>query len=122
MLDVVTVILCFFVLVAMTLTSEPEIVDVTLPGKEDETQAASANQLPEFLAVRVDPEGKISVDGRYYTQEQLLQDIPAYLQNNPENSVFVIPDPGMPYENVMQLLVEMREVGGDRVSLAIGGE
>jgi biopolymer transport protein ExbD len=120
MLDVVTVILCFFVLTAMTLTSEPTVVDVALPGQEDEEASASANQLPEFLAVQVDPEGKISVDGKYYTKEQLLQDIPAYLQNNPENSVYVIPDPGMPYENVMQLLVEMRDVGGDRVSLAVG--
>lgn len=122
MLDVVTVILCFFVLVAMTLTSEPEVVDVALPGKEDEATPAAENQLPEFLAVRVDAEGKISVDGKYYTKEQVLQDMPAYLQNNPENAVFVIPDPGMPYENVMQLLVDMRKVGGDRVSLAIGGE
>jgi biopolymer transport protein ExbD len=122
MLDVVTVILCFFVLTAMTLTSEPTVVDVALPGQEDEAASASANQLPEFLAVQVDPEGKISVDGKYSTKEQLLQDIPAYLQNNPENSVYVIPDPGMPYEKVMQLLVEMRKVGGDRVSLAVGGQ
>ncbi|HIK29916.1 MAG TPA: biopolymer transporter ExbD [Oscillatoriales cyanobacterium M59_W2019_021] len=121
MLNVVMVVLAFFVLVSLTLTSEPTSVDVALPGKEDEEAIPTVNpDLPEFLAVRVDPEGKISIDGQYYTQEQLLQDVPAYLQNNPENSVYVIPDPGMPYENVMQLLVELREVGGDRVSLAVG--
>lgn len=121
MLNVVMVVLAFFVLVSLTLTSEPTSVDVALPGKEDEEAIPTVNpDLPEFLAVRVDPEGKISIDGQYYTQEQLLQNVPAYLQNNPENSVYVIPDPGMPYENVMQLLVVLREVGGDRVSLAVG--
>lgn len=121
MLNVVMVVLAFFVLVSLTLTSEPTSVDVALPGKEDEEAIPTVNlDLPEFLAVRVDPEGKISIDGQYYTQEQLLQNVPAYLQNNPENSVYVIPDPGMPYENVMQLLVKLREVGGDRVSLAVG--
>ncbi|MBD0269889.1 MAG: hypothetical protein ICV77_16550 [Cyanobacteria bacterium Co-bin8] len=43
----------------------------------------------------------------------------AYLSRNSENIVYILPNRELPYEEVMQLLGEMREIGGDRVSLAI---
>jgi biopolymer transport protein ExbD len=122
MLDVVTVILCFFVLTAMTLTSEANTVDVALPGKDQgENADQKDDELPTTLMVEANAEGKILVDGKPYTQEQLLEDVPVYLNNNPDSTVAVIPDADASYEQVIKLLVNLRRVGGDRVSLAVGG-
>lgn len=122
MLDVVTVILCFFVLTAMTLTSESDTVNVALPGKEEgEQKSTEASEPPPMLTVQATADGNIVVDGTPYDRAQLIADVPIYLNNNPEAKVTVIPEAEASYEQVIQLLVELRKVGGDRVSLAVGG-
>jgi biopolymer transport protein ExbD len=42
-----------------------------------------------------------------------------YLGSNREGFVILTADRQIPYEQVVQLLGEMREIGGDRVSLAV---
>jgi biopolymer transport protein ExbD len=42
-----------------------------------------------------------------------------YLQKNPNGAVVLNADRKLPYEQVVQLLGRMRDIGGDRVSLAI---
>lgn len=122
MLNVVMVVLAFFVLVSMTLTSEPNTVDVSLPGKEGEAEVPpSPAEPPPILKVQVNSDRTLAVDGVSYSKEQILVDTPVYLSNNPEATVAVIPEAEASYEQVIQLLVELRKVGGDRVSLAVGG-
>jgi biopolymer transport protein ExbD len=121
MLDVITVILTFFVLVSMTLSNEPNGVDVSLPGQNTEGKAkTTSTEPPPILEVKVEAEGKILVDGKDSGKEQLLQAVPAYLENNPDSTVVVLPAPEAPYEQVLLLLTELREIGSDRVSLAVG--
>lgn len=122
MLNVVMVVLAFFVLVSMTLTSEPKTVEVNLPGKDQgENADQKDDELPTTLMVEVGTDGQILVDSKPYTQEQLLEDVPVYLNNNPDSTVAVIPEASSSYEEVIKLLVDLRKVGGDRVSLAVGG-
>ena len=123
MLNVIMVVLAFFVVVSTTLTGEPETVRVDLPGSED-TEAteeeAEETEPPPILRVNVAADGTMTVDDRPYEKEEVLAIVPAYIENNPESSVYLIPDPELPYEQVIQMLAAMRDVGGNRISLAVG--
>jgi len=120
MLNLIMVVLAFFVLVSMTLTGEPDVVDVDLPG--DEEAAANPAEQPPFLAVEIDQYSGLKADSQEIDRDKLLRQIPAYLENNAQSSVLLIPHPEIPYEDVILLLSQMREVGGNRVALAIGAE
>ncbi|MDY6937385.1 MAG: biopolymer transporter ExbD [Cyanobacteriota bacterium] len=123
MLNVIMVVLAFFVIVSTTLTGEPETVQVNLPSESDSEPAEEEpddSEPPPVLRANVDAEGGITLDERPYSKEEMLAIVPAFLENNPESSVYLIPDPELPYEQVIQLLAAMRDVGGDRISLAVG--
>ncbi|PPT06028.1 Biopolymer transport protein ExbD/TolR [Geitlerinema sp. FC II] len=117
MLNLIMVVLAFFVLVSMTLTGEPDVVDVKLPGDERANRDRD-NSLP--LKVKIDEYGGLTADDLAIDRDKLLRQIPAYLANNPESAVYLIPHPDLPYEDVIRLLSQMRDVGGNRVALAIG--
>ncbi|AFZ30849.1 Biopolymer transport protein ExbD/TolR [Gloeocapsa sp. PCC 7428] len=113
MLNVMMATLAFFVLVSMTLTNE-QGVNIQLPAQDNTISLENAPPLlVEFK------EKQILLDQQQVTKQQLLQQMRVYLQQNPQGSVLLQPDSELPYELVVQLLGEMRDVGGDRVSLAI---
>ncbi|OKH27045.1 ExbD/TolR family protein [Chroogloeocystis siderophila] len=113
MLNVMMATLAFFVLVSMTLTNE-QGVNIQLPAQDNTISLENAPPLlVEFK------EKQILLDQQQVTKQQLLQQMRVYLQQNPQGSVLLQPDSKLPYELVVQLLGEMRDVGGDRVSLAI---
>lgn len=61
----------------------------------------------------------MQLNGQPTDMDSLKVQMEAYLGRNPDNIVFLLPNQDLPYEQVMQLLGEMRDIGGDRVSLAI---
>ena len=124
MLNVIMVVLAFFVIVSTTLTGEPETVRVDLPRSQDteatDEEEAEDTEPPPVLRVNVAADGTMTVDDRPYEREEVLAIVPAYIENNPESLVYLIPDPELPYEQVIQMLAAMRDVGGNRISLAVG--
>ena len=74
------------------------------------------------MIVQLNPQGQIVVREQTVTPEQLASQIKAYLQQNEQGIVQLVADPKVPYEQVVQLLGEMKALGGDRVSLAIESE
>ncbi|PIG94624.1 biopolymer transporter ExbD [Gloeocapsopsis sp. IPPAS B-1203] len=114
MLNVMMATLAFFVLISMTLTNE-QGVDIQLPVQNN---AGPQQNTPEPLLVELN-EQQILLDQQPVTKQQLLQQMQVYLQQNPQGSVLLQPDSELPYESVVQLLGDMRDVGGDRISLAI---
>ncbi len=123
MLNVIVVVLAFFVVVSTTLSGEPDSVDVKVPDKSQPQDAPEPEveeaEPPPNLEVKVDEGGTLTADDSPIDRGELLNKLPAFLENNPESQVYLIPDPNLPYEQVIQLLDEMRETGGDRVVLAI---
>jgi biopolymer transport protein ExbD len=115
MLNVMMGILAFFVMITMSLTIEQGI-DIQLP--EEQNQAAATDR-PDPLVVKLDNQEQILVNDQPATEAELIQQMEAYLANNPEGVIALQADLELMYEPVMQLLGTMREVGGDRVSLAI---
>ncbi len=117
MLDVLMTVLTFFIITSMVLTTQ-QGVDVQLPS--DEAGATEQNS-PEPLIAEVNRQGQILLGTQPISKEQLVQQMQAYLGKNPKGAVLLKADPKLPYDQVVQLLGEMRDIGGDRVSLAIQG-
>lgn len=116
MMDVIMTILTFFIIVSMTLTNRQNAVNVTLPSTGS---GLSEQKSPDPLVVTIDPQGKLFLGKDAITDAQLVQPMQAYLQKNPQGAVVLNADRKLPYEEVVKVLGKMRDIGGDRVSLAI---
>ncbi|MCA1993298.1 MAG: biopolymer transporter ExbD [Coleofasciculus sp. S288] len=116
MLNVMMGVLAFFVMTSMMLAN-PQGVDVQLPSNDD--NAAQQGEMPDPLVVQLNPQGQIVLSNQPLGKEQLFGQMKTYLAQNPKGAVLLQADSKLPYEQVIQLLGEMRDVGGDRVSLAI---
>jgi biopolymer transport protein ExbD len=117
MLNVMMGILAFFVMITMTLGSE-QFIEVQLPA-EQEAEAEPPPLPADPFIVELVGENEVQLNGQPIDMESLRVQMEAYLGRNPDNVVFLLPNQDLPYEQVMQFLGEMRNVGGDRVSLAI---
>jgi biopolymer transport protein ExbD len=117
MLDVLMTILTFFIIISMTLTGQA-ISNVQVPilgkggGKEEE-------QRPQNLTIGLDRQGQIILDSKPATVDDMAKKMVDFLNTNPEGTVILKADSKLTYSKVVQLLEVMRDIGGDRVSLAV---
>lgn len=119
MLTVMMGVLAFFVVIAVSLGSE-QLIEVELPPEQ--TEEPPPDQLPsidDIFIVEMDVDEQTLLNGQPIDMAPLTIEIENYLEENPDKTVYLVPDQELPYENVMQFLGEMRAVGGDRVSLAL---
>ncbi|MBW4523298.1 MAG: biopolymer transporter ExbD [Scytolyngbya sp. HA4215-MV1] len=115
MMDVIMVILTFFIIVSMTLTNF-QAVDVPLPSSD---AGVSKEKPVEPLIVGLNRQGRILLENQTLTDAQLAQRMVTYIEKNPKGTIVLKADKDITYEKVVRLLGTMRDVGGDRVSLAI---
>ncbi len=115
MLNVMMGILAFFVMITMTLSNE-QLLEVQLPNKQ---AVAVEPSLAEPFIVEIDAQGKLLLNNQLIDKVQLEAQMEFYLAQSLENTVFILPNRQLAYEQVIQFLAEMRKIGGDRVSLAI---
>ncbi|MCD8486589.1 MAG: biopolymer transporter ExbD [Desertifilum sp.] len=99
----------------MSLTGQ-RILNVNLPGIG---QGGSQVEAVQPLEVGLNNRGEILLRNQVISKTQLATEIQSYLAQNPEGVVTLKADRTLPYRQVSQLLVEMRDVGGASVSLAI---
>ena len=115
MLDVLMTVLTFFIIISMTLGVE-QGVNVQLPSNSK--SQPSPQTAPAPLIAKLGRQGLI-VGDRPMTKPQLTQQVKIYLAQNPKGIVVLQAAPDVPYEQVVGLLGELKELGGDRISLAI---
>ncbi|PSB35299.1 ExbD/TolR family protein [Chlorogloea sp. CCALA 695] len=116
MMDVLMTILTFFIIISMTMTAQQQSVNIDLPSTN---AGANTVKTPDPLVVGLTNQGTLEVANNAVTDAQLSQQMQVYLQTNPNGAVVLQADKKLPYEQVVQVLGKMRDVGGDRVSLAI---
>lgn len=116
MMDVILTILTFFIIVSMTLTGQQQSVDITLPSTD---VGASTLPVPDPLIVGLNQQGQVLLNNQPVSDAQLSQQMQTYLVQNSKGAVILKADRKLPYEQVIQVLGKMRDIGGDRVSLAI---
>ncbi len=118
MMDVIMTILTFFIILSMTMTTNNvSSVDIRLPGR-GEGNSSSAS-LEQSLRVGLNLRGEILLKGAVVDRAQMIAQVKDYLVNNPQGVVILDADKAVSYEQVVQVLGVLRDVGGDRVSLAI---
>ncbi len=115
MMDVIMTILTFFIIISMTMT-DFQSVNVPLPRTE---KGSSKEKVPEPMIVAMNGQGQILLKNQNTTSNQLAQEVVTYLNKHPKGVVVLKADRKLAYEKVVQILGTLRDVGGDRVSLAI---
>lgn len=113
LIDVIFCILTFFLLAALQLTPRQQAINVDLPKAE-----TGEVQTREMLVVSIDQIGQTYVDKQPVTRNQLYQILLAYKRNRPEGIMVLYASKMASYNDVMQVLDLLRDVGGDRVALA----
>ncbi|MBH8563609.1 biopolymer transporter ExbD [Nostoc sp. CENA67] len=111
-IDVIFCILTFFILGALQFTRQ-QAINVDLPKGSTGT-GAGANPI-----VYVDPQGKTYIEQQPVEREELAQRLKLYFQQNPNNIVVLNASQTASYNDVIQILDLLRQVGGNRVSLGI---
>lgn len=112
LIDVIFCILTFFILAAVTVTRQAAI-NVDLPRA-----GSGTTQMREMLIVSVDPIGQTYIEKLPVSKEQLQQAVVDFRQQKPEGLMVLYASRSASYNDVVQVLDQLRAAGGDRVALA----
>ncbi len=113
LIDVIFCILTFFILAAVGF-SRQQAISIDLPKASTGTP-----QGREILVVSLNDLGQLHVDQQpVVTKDQFLEKLKAYRQQNPNGLMALYASTNATYNEVVQVLDLLREVGGDRVALA----
>lgn len=111
------VVLTFFIIISMTLTGQ-QIANVQIP-QTDGAGVKTSNQNKQTLVIGLTSDNQIVLENQPIDTNQLAAAMQTFLTKTPDGVVLLKADRGLDYSKVVQLLKTMRDIGGDRVSLAI---
>ncbi len=117
MMDVMMSVLTFFIIISMSM-SGLNIVNVKVPLLGDGAAVVERKE-PKKLIFGLTQQGKLLLENRELSNEQMAQEMVKFLDENADGIVILKADSKLTYEKVEDLLKLMRDVGGDRVSLAV---
>ena len=112
LIDVIFCILTFFILAALQLTRQQGI-NVDLPKA-----STGAPQMRQMLVVTINSTGQTFIDKQLIDRAQLYQQLQDYHQKTPDGLLVLNASQTAFYNDVVQVLDVMRQVGGDRVALS----
>lgn len=113
LIDVIFCILTFFLLAALQFTRQ-QAINVDLP----KASTGTTPEIRQTLIVTLDAVGQIYVEQDPVTRDQLYQRLQAYRQASPDGLMVLNASRTSSYNDVVQVLDLLREVGGDRVALS----
>ncbi|AVH70010.1 ExbD/TolR family protein [Nostoc sp. 'Lobaria pulmonaria (5183) cyanobiont'] len=117
LIDVVFCILTFFLLAALQFTRQ-QAINVDLPKASPSTISGITSQSGSVI-VTIDAVGNTYIEKQPVKQQDLRQSLKQYLQANPNAIVVLNASRTATYNDVIETLDLLRQVGGDRVSLGI---
>ncbi|MFN6517277.1 MAG: ExbD/TolR family protein [Nostoc sp. CreGUA01] len=117
LIDVVFCILTFFLLAALQFTRQ-QAINVDLPKASASTGSSITSQTGSQI-VTIDALGNTYIEKQPVKREDLAQRLKLYLQANPNGVVVLNASRTATYNDVIETLDLLRQVGGDRVSLGI---
>ncbi|MEH2397747.1 ExbD/TolR family protein [Nostoc sp.] len=117
LIDVVFCILTFFLLAALQFTRQ-QAINVDLP-KASASSVSGITSQSGSLIVTIDAVGNTYIEKQLVKREDLGARLKQYLQANPNAVVVLNASRTATYNDVIETLDLLRQVGGDRVSLGI---
>lgn len=117
MMDVLMTVLTFFIIISMTLTGQ-QIANVAIPKTDGAGINAKSAEKPT-LTVGLTDKGQVVLTDQPVNAAQLAEAMQEFYNQHPDGIVLLKADRSLDYSKVVALLKTMRDIGGDRVSLAI---
>ncbi|WP_225887039.1 ExbD/TolR family protein [Nodosilinea nodulosa] len=120
MMDVLMTVLTFFIIISMSLTGQ-QLLNVRLPQSVSEGGKVAEPQVVQIdaLVVGLDKDGNLVLDNEPITFNQLSQRVRTYFAQHPDGKLVLKADRELTYREVSGLLIDLRSIGGNRVSLAV---
>lgn len=119
LIDVVFCILTFFLLAALQFTRQ-QAINIDLPKANTGTSpTASLQGSSNILPVTIDAVGQTYVEKQMVRRDQLAEILKRYVQENPTGVLVLNASRTATYNDVIETLDLLRQVGGNRVSLGI---
>ncbi len=113
-IDVMLVLLIIFMVTAPLIA--PGVINVPSAGK-------SSKAPDKRVDVQIDSEGKLSLAGEIQregiSEKEAVAAIRALLEDNPDMPIMIAADSELRYQQVMNMMKELREAGVQRVGLAV---
>lgn len=113
LIDVVFLLLIFF-MVSTTFVNQPSAMDVDLPTSSSTDVITEG----EDVAITLTVDGRILVDGRGVTIEQLSAELRRIAREDPGTQVVVRADRGLTYQRLIDVMGMARDLGLAHFSLA----
>ena len=117
MMDVLMTVLTFFIIISMTLTGR-QLIGINIPDGVEGADEVSEEAQEEALIIGLDSNGGIVFEDESISFQQLTQRIRTYFSEFPEGKLVLKADKDLPYDEVANFLTDLRDIGGNRVSLA----
>ena len=117
LIDVIFCILTFFLLAALQFTRQ-QAINVDLP-KASASSVSGITSQSGSLIVTIDAVGNTYIEKQPVKRDDLGPSLKQYLQQNPSGVVVLNASRTATYNDVIETLDLLRQVGGDRVSLGI---
>ena len=118
MLDVIFLLLCFFVTSSVFSQWESEI-SIRLPGAKS---AEDPDRLPGEIIANVASDGSVKVNGIAVTLDDLNSRLEKIARYYPGQAVIIRADKAVSYENLMKVIDACRSAGVWNFSLATSNE
>jgi biopolymer transport protein ExbD len=112
MIDVIFCILTFFILAALQMTRQ-QGMNIDLPQAK-----TGAVQMRQMLVVSIDQTGQTFIDQNVVDRAQLYTLLKQYHEKNPDGLLVLNASQNAFYNDVIQVLDVLRDVGGNKVALA----
>ncbi|TVQ54905.1 MAG: biopolymer transporter ExbD [Spirulina sp. DLM2.Bin59] len=113
LIDVIFCILTFFILAAVGV-SRQQAISLNLPKA-----STGSAQMQDMLIISLDDFGQVYVEqSPVSTRNQLSQAVTNYMRTRPDGLMVLYASREARYDEVIQVLDILREVGGDRIALA----
>jgi biopolymer transport protein ExbD len=122
MMDVLMAVLTFFIVISMTLSAGQNVLGVRLPETDDGTTPVAKVKAPEPLIIGLKPQGQLVIANKPVDATQLEVQLTQYFKKSPKGFVVLQADGRLSYEKVAKVLGQIRDIGGDRVALAVDKE
>jgi len=121
LIDVIFCILSFFILASLQFTRQ-QAINIDLPKASTGTTSSSSvmsQKERQILPVTIDAIGQTYVEKQLIRKEQLKAVLEDYVKKNPKGILVLNASRSATYNDVIDMLDLLRQVGGDRVSLGI---
>jgi biopolymer transport protein ExbD len=116
MIDVVFLLIVFFMCAAKFSDMDQRDIDLRLP---EVAKADEANTAPKARQVAVYGDGRIALDKEDVTLAQLTERLTAGLAEQPAMSVVILGDAGCAFQRVAETLAACKEAGVTKLSVSV---